>query len=872
MLLSLTKVVALLAIISLFGVHVTADDDYSFSKPIYPAPLGGRISSPAWEQAYNIARDLVSQMTLPEKVNITTGTGWEMGPCVGNTGPVPRLNIPSFCLQDSPLVIRDTDLNSVFPAGLATAATFNKDLVFLRGKAMAQEFKDKGINVLLGPCMGPIGRAPEGGRNWEAFGSDPYLQGVASYHSVLGIQGTGVIATAKHYLLNEQEHFRQYQEWKGFGFKDLEEPYSSNVDERALREIYVWPFADAVRAGVASVMCSYNRVNNSQSCQNSYLLNGVLKDELGFQGFVQSDWLGARSGVPSILAGMDMTMPGDGMSWADGISLLGPNLTIAVLNGTVPMWRLDDMCTRILAAYFKVGNSLDSYEPPSFSSWTFENEYLIYAGSNQGPKGIVNKHVNVLTSLSRYVTHQIASESIVLVKNTNNALPISKKFKRIGLFGSAAGPAPQGPNGNVDRSGNDGTLGIGWGSGSANFPYIITPLEVLNSMAKNYYTSVDYILNDYFYEDTSLFAPYNDAAIVFISSDSGEGYLNVSNNLGDRNNLSAWHEGDKLVKKVASLNNNTIVVIESVGGIDMEKWIDHENVTAVLYSIVPGQDVGLAIAEVLYGAVSPSGKLPFTIAKSKSDYAATVMYEPIPLSPQINFTEGIYIDYRHFDKYDIEPRFEFGFGLTYSSFEFLDYKISPVSGVPTGETAPMPEKYGDLPTLNSSIPSPSSAVYPDDIPRYNRYIYPYITNEEADKIKYDTSAYDYPEGYSAVQKTAPSAAGGGEGGNPALWDVLVQVTTTLKNTGDVAAAEVAQLYISYPKVDGVDFPVRSLRGFEKIMLTPGEKGVVNFDLLRRDLSYWSISEKNWILPRGIFYIWVGNSSRNLKNIGKVSFD
>ena len=148
-----------------------------------------------------------------------------------------------------------------------------------------------------------MGKHPAGGRNWEGFGSDPYLQGAASYETIAGIQSQGVIATAKHFIANEQEHFRQ-----GPG------AISSNLDDRTLHEMYLWPFQDSVKAGLGAVMCSYNRVNNSAACQNSWLQNNVLKDQLGFQGFIMSDWLAQMSGVGSVLAGLDMSMPG-GLLW-----------------------------------------------------------------------------------------------------------------------------------------------------------------------------------------------------------------------------------------------------------------------------------------------------------------------------------------------------------------------------------------------------------------------------------------------------------------------------------------------------------------------------------------------------------------------------
>jgi len=227
------------------------------SPPWYPTPQGGTI--PQWSESYKKAEALVKQMTLPEKVNITTGTGWQMGLAVGNTGPAIHVGFPGLALQDGPLGLRFADNATAFPAGITVGATFNKNLMYLRGKAHGLEARLKGVNVLLGPCVGPLGRMPAGGRNWEGFGADPVLQGIAAAQTIKGIQENGVMATIKHFVGNEQEHFRQSWEW------GLPNAMSSNIDDRTLHEMYGWPFGDAVKAGAASVMCSYQMVNNSYS-------------------------------------------------------------------------------------------------------------------------------------------------------------------------------------------------------------------------------------------------------------------------------------------------------------------------------------------------------------------------------------------------------------------------------------------------------------------------------------------------------------------------------------------------------------------------------------------------------------------------------
>lgn len=275
---------------------------FQTSPPKYPSPWGEGLGD--WNDAYAKARSFVSQLTLLEKVNLTTGVGWEGEKCVGNTGGIPRLGFRALCMQDSPLGVRFADYVSAFPAGVHIAATWDRGLMYQRGYDMGEEHRGKGVDVQLGPVVGPIGRVPEGGRNWEGFSPDPVLSGFAVAQTIKGMQDAGIMACTKHYVGNEQEHFRQ-------GGPGLDDALSSNIDDVTLHELYVWPFADAVRAGTASVMCSYEQVNNSYACQNSYLQNYILKNELGFQGFIMSDWSAQHSGVSSALAGLDMTMPGD---------------------------------------------------------------------------------------------------------------------------------------------------------------------------------------------------------------------------------------------------------------------------------------------------------------------------------------------------------------------------------------------------------------------------------------------------------------------------------------------------------------------------------------------------------------------------------
>ncbi|KAF4633124.1 hypothetical protein G7Y89_g4995 [Cudoniella acicularis] len=821
------------------------------SPPWYPTPPGGTVTQ--WSESYKKAAELVKKMTLAEKVNITTGTGWQMGLAVGNTGPANIVGFPGLALQDGPLGLRFADNATALPAGITVGATWNKGLMYRRGKAHGQEARLKGINVLLGPCVGPLGRMPAGGRNWEGFGSDPVLQGIAAAQTIKGIQEEGVIATIKHFVGNEQEHFRQSWEW------GLPNAMSSNIDDRTLHEMYGWPFQDSVKAGVASVMCSYQMLNNSYSCGNSKLLNGILKDELGFQGFVQSDWLAQRSGVGSALAGLDMTMPGDGLRWANGQSLWGPELSKAVLNGSLPVSRLNDMVTRVVAAWYQLGSPDDK------------------------DKKVVNKFIDVQGTgedAHSRIARQVATEGTVLVKNEGNILPLSKDGwpalethainMRIGIFGEDAGEG-RGPNACPDRGCNQGTLGSGWGSGAVEFPYLISPISALKTAFNSDRVYVtDFPTNSPPLKKTPEILKEQDICVVFANSDSGEGFIADAGVRGDRNDLYLQKDGDALIEEIATGcgggKGSTIVVIHSVGPVIVDKWINLPGVKAVLMANLPGQESGNAIADILIGNQNPSGKLPYTIGKSLDDYGpgAKILYYANGVVPQQTFSEGLYIDYRHFDKNGIAPSFEFGFGLSYTTFGYSNLVVTPVlpkSPFPSPRPAGIP-----APEFDSAIPDVKEALLPTGFRKLKNFIYPYI-NKASDIEK---GTYPYPDGYDVIQP--PSQAGGDEGGNPDLWNVYANVSVDVTNTGSVPGKEVAQVYLGYPDVLGeasnVDFPVSVLRAFEKIYLVANETRTVNFNLTRRDLSYWDVVRQNWVMPvEGSITIKVGASSRDFRLTG-----
>ena len=599
-------------------------------------------------------------------------------------------------------------------------------------------------------------------------------------------------------------------------------------------------------------------MNNSYSCQNSVLLNKLLKGELDFQGFVMSDWAAQHSGVGTALAGMDMTMPGD-VVFNSGTSYWGSNLTVAVLNGTVPQWRLDDMCVRIIAAWYYVGRDKSSI-PINFDSWTFDT-FGYQHFYNDLDYTLINEHVDVRGEHANLI-RQIGSASTVLLKNTDNALPLTGKEKFTAVFGSDAGANQFGPNGCPDRGCDNGTLAMGWGSGTANFPYLVTPdTAIQNEILSNggIYQS---ILDDFAGLQINMLASQASAAIVFVNADSGEGYINVDGNIGDRNNLTLWQGGDKLVQNVSALCNNTIVVVHSVGPVLLGNYSDHPNITAILWAGIPGEQSGNSIADVLYGRVNPGAKLPFTMAAAREDYGADVLYVPNEgtNAPQVSFTEGVFIDYRAIDRQDIKPVYEFGYGLSYTTFAYSDLKVMNTSA---GQYTPSTGMTQVAPTYGSIVNDTAEYQFPLNATRIPGYIYPYLNDTDL-KTSANDSNYGVPgfvpDGSQDGSPQPIQAAGGAPGGNPELYDVLYEVTATVTNTGKMVGEEVAQVYLS---LGGPYDPKVVLRGFERLSIQPGQSATFTADLTRRDLSNWDPNAQNWVISDSTKTVHVGTSSRKL---------
>jgi beta-glucosidase len=534
---------------------------------------------------------------------------------VGNTSPASVIGFPSLCLQDGPLGVRFATSATAFTPAVQAASTWDLELIRQRAQFHAEEARQLGVHVLLGPVAGALGKIAAGGRNWEGFSPDPYLTGLGVAESIRAMQAVGVQATIKHYIANEQERNR--------------ETMSSNVPDRAMHELYLWPYADAVHAGVAAAMCSYNKIDGDWTCESDYAMNTLLKKQLGFPGYIMSDWGAQHSTAKSALTGLDMTMPGS--AWDGGSVYWGPQLVSAVNNGQVPSSRVDDMVTRILAAWYKMEQDTGNY--PS-----------INLGRN-----VQGNHAENVRAVAR--------DGTVLLKNDGGVLPLaSSGVGRIAVIGSGAVLGDHARNACSDKGCNSGALGMGWGSGSVEYPYFVAPADAITKRAQASGGSVTLSGTDNASQGASA-ASGADVAFVFITADSGEGYITVEGNAGDRNNLDPWHNGNALVRAVAGANDNVVVVVHSVGAIILSDILALPQVKAVVWAGLPSQESGNALVDVLWGDTNPSGKLVYTIAKRAADYNANVV------SGDDNFSEGLFVDYRHFDEANIEPQFEFGFGL-----------------------------------------------------------------------------------------------------------------------------------------------------------------------------------------------------------------
>lgn len=327
--------------------------------------------------------------------------------------------------------------------------------------------------------------------------------------------------------------------------------------------------------------------------------------------------------------------------------------------------------------------------------------------------------------------------------------------------------------------------------------------------------------------------------------------------------MTFWKGGDDLIERVAANCSNTIVVIHSPGPVLLEKYKNHANITAILWAGLPGQESGNSLADVLFGRVNPGAKLPFTMGAKREDYGTDVLYTPNAAVPQVQFQEGVFIDYRAFDKNDIEPVYEFGFGLSYTTFDYSDLQIKKLN---VSDYTPSMGYTSPAPTYGTIGNNTSSHLFPANLTKVPYYQYPWINSTNLTLASGDPhyGSNDFlPEGArdGSAQKVNP--AGGAPGGNTELYETVYEITATITNNGTVAGIEVPQLYLSLG-TSGDRNPVRMLRGFERLSIQPNSSATFTATLTRRDLSNWSTGLQNWYIPNTNKTVWVGASSRDLR--------
>ena len=626
------------------------------------------------------ANDLLSKLTLDEKIHLLKGSGIKSAlgmssegipGAVGTIVPTPRLGLPEIYLSDGPAGLRiaskrknqdRTYYCTAFPIGTLLASTWDKDLVESVGKSMGNEALNYGIDVILGPGVN-IHRHPLCGRNFEYYSEDPFLSGNIGAAMVNGIESNGVGTSPKHFVVNNQETSRNWND--------------AIVSERALREIYLKGYEIIVKESQPwTIMTSYNKINGTYASENKRLVTDVLKKEWGFEGVVMTDWYGGQSATAIINAGNDLIEPGTKNDWNE--------LEESAANGALPISNIDASVKRILKLILK-SKKMENY--------SFKNNPDL------------EKHA--------LITRKSAAEGMVLLKNSENTLPM-ENINNIALIGSSS---------------YDFIAG-GTGSGDVEEAYSIALDDALvdngfkiNEVASNEYLkqNSENIKNK---EDAaeipgaigvamSMMNPYTPIKMEYstkllnqISEESDIAIITIGRNSGEssdrvlENDFLLSGKEEQMIKKTCDVfhsKGKKVVVILNIGGvIETSSWKDQPD--AILLAWQGGQEGGNSVVDILTGKVNPSGKLPMTFPIDINDHKSTLNFpmdgeklkftdmifgvdydkpenEKIRNKDYTIYEEGIYIGYRHFDKNDIKVSYPFGYGLSYTNFQYSDLKV-----------------------------------------------------------------------------------------------------------------------------------------------------------------------------------------------------
>lgn len=656
-------------------------------------------------------KDLISQMTLKEKASLCSGKDfWHLK-------SIERLGLPEIMVCDGPHGLRKQNAENkkvgignsypatCFPTAVTTACSWDRDLIYKMGQALAEECLQHGVSVLLGPGVN-MKRSPLCGRNFEYFSEDPELAGEMGAAFIAGVQSKGIGTSLKHFAGNSQEMKRMTS--------------NSIIDERALREIYLRAFEKAVKKSQPwTVMNAYNLLNGTYCSENDWLQNKVLRDEWGFKGAVVSDWGAVNDRVAGLNAGNDLEMPSSG-----GVN--DAKIVEAVKCGVIDETTLDERVDKLIDIILKGA-----------------------ANKKPGYKFDVKAH-NLLS-------RQIAEQSMVLLKNDGNILPLKRVEGEyvavIGVF--ADNPRYQGAGSSIINP----TM-----IDSGRRAFNNSPISV--KFADGYDRSGKRKNEDSYITEACNLAKNASKAVVFIGLTDdyeSEGF--------DRSTMKLPDGHNRLVEAVSRVNDNVIVVLEGGSPVEMP-WAD--DVKAILNAYLGGQSVAPAIVDVLTGKANPCGKLAETYPVCLKDTPTSFRY---PDSKEdVQYRESIFIGYRYYDKVERNVRFPFGFGLSYTSFEYSDIKLKKKN----------------------------------------------LTKGEGAKV-----------------------------------------TFTIKNTGDVAGSEIAQVYVAKHESKIFRAP-KELKGFVKIHLDPGEEKKVTVELDDRAFAFWNTATEDWCVESGEYKILVGASSRDIR--------
>ncbi len=702
--------------------------------------------------------EIIAGMTLEEKVEMLHSK------TIMSSEGIPRLGIQEIRYADGPFGIREevgdgfrpkgwqTDSATYFPTGSALAATWSPELAYKYGTGMGKEARLRGKDVILGPAIN-IQRIPTGGRTYEYFSEDPILSAALAVGYVEGVQDVGTAACIKHFALNNQENSRS-------GVNVI-------IDERTMREIYLKPFEDAVKiAGAYTVMPAYNKVNGFFMTENEHLQNEILRGEWGFKGFTVSDWGATHSTMGAALHGLNVQMTGS--------NYLGQPVIDSIKTGALTEKVVDDKVRELLRVRFAV-------------------EAI--------PENVANT-TKTSTPETQHIAYEVAQKSIVLLKNDSKALPIKPSVKKIAVIGENAVL----------------TTALGGVGAGVKAPYEITPLmgiqkhapkgtEIVYAQGYAYpprrgwgapAVPEDPKVGDKLLKEAVAVAKDADLVLFFCGTTRS-----IETEGSDRVDIFLPARQDEVAAAIAAVNPNIVSVIISGGPCDLQELV--KSSPAIVQGWWNGIEGGTALAEVLFGDIAPSGKLPFTFPVKLEDSPAYAMgnfpnADPTAgdlfteqyrrditggqqrdrranrPSPESKYTEGLLVGYRWYDTKDVKPMYAFGHGLSYVDFEYAG-------------------------------------------------------------LKTDKSSYKAKD--------------------------VIKVSFDLKNTGSMAADEVAQVYVRRIGAK-VEWPLKELKAFQRVSLDAGATSRVTLEIPVSNLRYWNVDVNDWTLEDSDIEILVGAASDDIR--------